>query len=240
MEIRVTIDAVQDNEGAVHKKLPSFITRHQKVFAYLLVCAALLAVCGVFFLPEVVSAYWHIVHGKSARFHEWEVPVPMGWWAFAGEGTLIVQKMNRSVGRDSAVVVGDLPESGFYDYEKRKGSLIEIISKDGYRLVEERKVRVAGGEGYCFSFSSIHNAGRIRIACDVPQRRLFLDFTGGPAHAAVFDSIIQHITPTGPRPKTSAPAQASQVTHRAFRNSRIAPHGFLSVEPLAAGRSGGW
>ncbi len=196
----MTIDAVQD-EGAVHKKLPSFITRHQKVFTYLLVCAALLIACGVFFLPEVVSVYWHVVHGKSARFHEWEVPVPMGWRAFAGEGTLIVQKMNRSVDRDSEVVVGGLPESGFYDYEKRKGSLIEIISKDGYQFVEERKVRVAGAEGYCFSFSPIHNAGpgRIRITCDVPQRRLFLDFTGDPAHAAVFDSIIQHITPTAPR-----------------------------------------
>lgn len=185
-------------------KLPSFITRHQKAFIYLLVCAALLVVCSVFFLPEVVSAYWHVLYGKSARFREWEVPVPMGWWAFAGEGTLIVQRMNRSVGRDSEVVVGDLPESGFYDYERRKGTLIEIISKDGYQFVGERKVRVAGAEGYCFSFSPIHNAGpgRIRITCDVPQRGLFLDFVGAPAHITVFDSIIQHIT-ISPRKRRS-------------------------------------
>jgi hypothetical protein len=202
METLVTIvDAVHDDEGASHKKLPSSKIRHRKLFAYLLVCAAPLAACGVFFLPEVVSVYWHVVHGKSARFHEWRVPVPMGWWAFAGEGKLIIQRMNRSVDRDSTVVVGDLPESGFYDYEKRKRSLIETISKGGYQFVEERKVGVAGGEGYCFVFAPIHNAGhiRIRITCDVPQRRLFIDFSGAAAHAATFDSIIQHITPTTPR-----------------------------------------
>jgi hypothetical protein len=199
MEARVTINAVQSNEKAVHKKLPSFIIRYQKVFAYLLVCAALLTVCFVFFLPQVVSVYWHVVHGKSARFHEWEVPVPMGWWAFDGEGTLIVERMNRSVGRDSAVIVGDLLESGFYDYQKRKNALVETISKDGYQFVEERKFRVAGGEGYCFSFSATHNAERMRITCDVPQRRLFLDFAGTLANTAVFYSIIQHITPTASR-----------------------------------------
>ena len=197
----MTIDAVPNDEGAVRKKLSFFITQHRKVFACLLVCAALLTVCGVFFLPEVVSAYWHVLHGKSARFHEWEVPVPMGWWAFPGEGTLIVQKIDRSLNRVSAVVVGDLPESGFYDYEKRKAGLIAAISKDGYQFVEERNVMVAGAEGYCFSFSPIHNAGarRIRITCDVPQRRIFLDFAGASAHAAAFDSIIQHITSTTPR-----------------------------------------
>jgi hypothetical protein len=61
------------------------------------------------------------------------------------------------------------------------------------------KVRLAGGEGYCYSFSPIHNAGHIRITCDVPQRRLFIDFSGAAAYAVAFDSIIQHIRPAGPR-----------------------------------------
>jgi hypothetical protein len=177
----------------VQKKVPSL---RRKWLRYLLLGAALLTVVVVCFLPEVISTGWHLVHGNSARFHNWEVPVPKGWWAFTAQGSLIVQEIHKSVDRDSEVIVQDLrlPAGITYNYEKHKTSSVEYMSKEGYRLVEDRKTRLAGEECFCLSFSQINNTERRRITCEVPNHRLFLSFVGDPGDATVFYSIIEHIT----------------------------------------------
>jgi hypothetical protein len=113
---------------------------------YILIGAACLSLGAAFFLPEVVPIGWHILHGKSAQFHQWDIPVPWGWWAFREQGQVILQKMRRPVDRDSEVIFDEpLPaDREPYGYDKQKYSLAEHMLKEGYRLTEERRTRLAG------------------------------------------------------------------------------------------------
>jgi hypothetical protein len=162
--------------------------------SYTLVAVAFLIVAAIFFLPVLVPAGWHLVHGDFARFQLWEVPVPKGWWAFTRKGTLIVQKMEKFSNRDSQVIINDLPVStGSYDYEKEKNSLVQHYSKQGYRFLGERQTRVDGKECFCLSFLDPNDRENIKISCDVPRYRLLIYFEGNSNFAVVFDAIIQEI-----------------------------------------------
>jgi hypothetical protein len=177
---------------------PSFLSRvlSKKWLRYLLLGAAFIVVIGLCFLPEVISISWHLVHGKSAQFHQWEVPVPKGWWAFTREGSLVVQKMNDSADRDSEMTVNDLglPIGATYDSEKQRSALVEQMSKVGYVQVEEQLTRLAGEGCFCLSFSAARDPHRIRITCDVPNHRLFVYFAGNRTYAPIFYSIIHGVT----------------------------------------------
>jgi hypothetical protein len=150
------------------------------------------------FLPEVVSAGWHLTHGNSASFQEWKVPVPWGWRSFTGDDTLIVQRMHRLYFRPKAfsqIMVGalSLPANAPYDYEKQKRSLIDHASREGYQFRGEHRVRIEAKDGYCIAFTTIQNAQRLWITCDIPDLHLSVSFIGNQSYAPALDSIIERI-----------------------------------------------
>jgi hypothetical protein len=197
--------------------------------------AVFLTLLACVFLPEVVSLAWHLIHGSSARFHQWEVPVPWGWRAFTGEDTLIVQRMHRSYFRPGAfseVIVGYLPLSvrGSYDYDKQKRSLVEHKGRDGYQLIGEHRVRVDAQEGYCFSFAALSNAQRLWITCAIPNHHLSVGFIGDQGYSYVLDSIIQHITRSD-----SATSDRRDIYWYEERVAQLLPEGVGIGVPLANG-----
>jgi len=84
---------------------------------------------------------WHLAHGNSANSHQWKVPVPMEWWAYTRQGTLIVSKMQKSADLDSHVIVSDLPDKKSYDEDKFKRSLIENYIS-GKEIVRESLITI--------------------------------------------------------------------------------------------------
>jgi hypothetical protein len=199
-EIRSENDAIQKKEAVERKHTLPYtqLVLRKKWLCYFLVVVAFLTVGGVFFLGSVVSTAWHLVHGNSARFHQWDVPVPPRWWAFMGNGMLIVQHMRNSADSHSEIIFGDLPLSvgGTYDYEKQKKSLVQYMSKKGYQFLNESKVRLANEDSYCISFSDPHSTKRIHVTCDVPNYRLLISFAGGGGDAPVFYAVIQNVKRT--------------------------------------------
>ncbi len=202
MEVSLSLDCdsqedqKQKTKGAPRKSpglLLLFLRR--KWLSYFLIGAACLTIGCVVFLNRVFPYTWHLVYGQSARFHQWKVPVPEGWWAYARQGTLIVVKMQKSADLDSHVIVSELPDKRSYDEERFKRSLIEnYTSKKEYRFLEERKTRLDNHEGYCLFFLSVSNAERILVACEIPDWELSVNFVGDRAYASNFDSILQGIT----------------------------------------------
>jgi hypothetical protein len=166
-----------------------------KVVARAIIIVGFLALV---FLPEVVSVSWHLFHGNFARFHEWEVPVPLGWRAFTGEDTLVVQRLHRFYfrrGAFSEVVVAPLilPPNHTFEYENWKNAIIQTQLKYGYQFTNERTIHLEGHEGYCFVFRVNQNAQRLWITCDVPELHLSVGFIGDQTHASALDSTIQRI-----------------------------------------------
>src|SRR5437879_1443571 len=178
--------------------------------------AIIVTILACVFLPEVVSLVWHLVHGKTARFHEWEVPVPWGWRAFSGQGMLIVQRIHRAYyrrGEFSEVIVAPLisPPNHAFEYEKWKPATIRVKLKGGYDFVAEHRIHLGGQEGYGLSFAASQNPDRLRVTCVVPNHRLAIDFIGDPTYAPVFDSITRHITGSNSHAPSESPTTAPKT-----------------------------
>jgi hypothetical protein len=170
----------------------------RKQLCYVLCAAAALAAVGVVCFPEVVSAAWHLTHGKSVRFHQLQVPVPWGWWAFQRDEMLLIQKTERISSRrgDSLVIVSpsSFPSNYGTVYEKARSAMAEIQFKQGYRFVSEYRIQVQGHEGHCLSFESDQNKQPLRIICDIPDLSVFFEFQGEGIYASVFQQIMQTAT----------------------------------------------
>lgn len=180
-------------------------TRKVKLAAW---SAIILTLLACVFLPEVVSLLWHLTHGTSASFQQWQVPVPWGWRAFGTEQMLIVQRMHRFYYRPGAfsqVIIVPLvfPPDFKFNYEKWKALAIDKELRSGHQFVSERRILLSGQEGYCFSFSESQDPQRLSIRCDVPGHELSFGFAGDKTYAPTFDSIIQRVKRRG----TPAPAR---------------------------------
>ena len=188
--------SAQKTEGAKDKS-PGFLRRflRRKSLCYFLIGAATLSIACLVFLNKVFPYTWHLVHGNSANFHQWRVPVPKEWWAYARQGALIVSNMQKSADLDSHVLVSDLPDKRLYDQEQFKRSLIEnLISRKEYRFLEERKIRLGDYEGYCLFFSSTSNAQRLLVNCEIPDSKLSINFDGDRAYISNFNIILQGLS----------------------------------------------
>jgi len=164
------------------------------IFLTLMICA---------FLPEVVALGWHLFHGNSAKFHEWDVPVPTGWRSFTKDDDLYILRMHRFYFVDrglSQVVITTLRStlSGISNYQTRKKSLVEHAGEQGYQFLGEHKIRLKSQDGYCLSFATAKNSQRLWITCDVPGVGLSLDFMGDHIYAPVLDLVIDRIQSSDP------------------------------------------
>ena len=104
----------------------------------------LLLVCGFFFLPEIVSTYWHMCFGGSTTFHGWRIPVPKGWYAATRNDLLIIQKATPFYESEDAPTIspGILSPGKPVDPERFRQASIQVISKQGYLFQEERPFQI--------------------------------------------------------------------------------------------------
>lgn len=150
---------------------------------------------GLFFLPEIVSTYWHLRFGDSITFHAWRVPVPRGWWAFIREDLLIVQKSLRFYqGEDAPTIsVGSLSPGQSVDPKALKEAMIRRISNQGYVFQGDRSTQVGNDRVYCLHFADDKDHKKIRISCDSVTAQLSLDFFGQSSEIQDFYSLVGQI-----------------------------------------------
>jgi hypothetical protein len=165
-----------------------------------LVCAVLVVGATLFdhFLPEVVSASWHLLHGNSVQLGPWEVPVPWGWRGRTVNDSVDVGRMETRTQDEetvSDVIVGNLnlPVGTAIDSEKWKSASIEESLKHGYRFLSENNLRLDREVGQCLTFASVDHPKRLQIHCIFPTHGLDIQYIGSEAHSSALNSIIEGI-----------------------------------------------
>lgn len=157
----------------------------------LAVAAALLLVAV--FLPEVVSAGWHITHGRTVDYRAWKVDVPFEWYAIShGEG-MSVERMTR-LSWEKAPQVEFLPvhftKTYPFKYDVYGKSQARTLQGVGYLLQGQRDIQVAGKPGMCWTFNKYKQDDQLWIACIVPKDLTSADYIGNKAYASEFFSFL--------------------------------------------------
>jgi len=155
--------------------------------------AAALLLAGVF-LPEVVSAGWHIAHGRTVTYRQWKVTVPFEWYAIShGEG-MAVERMTR-LSWQKAPTVEFLPvhfgPAYHFQYEIYGKSQAQTMSGKGYFLQGQRDIQIAGKPGMCWIFNKYKHDEQLWIACIVPTDLTSADYIGNKAYADEFFSLLE-------------------------------------------------
>ena len=147
------------------------------------------------FLPEAVSLAWHLTHGTRADFRGVTMSVPLGWWAFERENSLIIQKMGHTLlgephAQDMILRPLDLPGDSVADDEKLKAAKIAIQRGQGYAFIAERQFPVGQEDSYCDYFHKLDDNQNLRITCDVPSLKLSVDFFGDASYAPALERAL--------------------------------------------------
>ncbi|MGC1108024.1 MAG: hypothetical protein WA876_15960 [Candidatus Acidiferrales bacterium] len=144
-------------------------------------------------LPQVVSAGWHLAHGRTVNYRSWKVAVPFGWYAISqGEG-MSVERMSELPWQRNPVATF-LPVHFTRTYPFQYGLFGKeqalTLRARGYLLVEQRNVQVAGKDGRCWTFDNWKNHDQLWIACIVPKDLTSADYIGNKADANAFFSLL--------------------------------------------------
>lgn len=147
-------------------------------------------------LPEVASVGWHVLHGSSAKFLVWEVPVPWGWRELEGDSLIVIQHVERWSNAPSNVIVTtlELPVGFGIDQEQWKKINVETQSKNGRHFVSENHIQFDGEFGFCFTFADNEHLDRRWVDCVFPIHRLSIGYIGTKDHSEILDSIIHNIS----------------------------------------------
>lgn len=152
-------------------------------------------------LPEVVSAGWHAVHGRTVEFRGWKITVPFEWYARQQGEAMTVERMARFSWRKGPVATF-LPVHfgpGYkFDYNVFGGVQARVLRAQGYVEGATRDVRVANGDGRCWTFTARANQRQLWISCVVPKDLTSVDYIGPEAYTNEFFSVIgniQRVTP---------------------------------------------
>ena len=163
--------------------------------------AAIVLLSLAILLPEVVSAGWHIVHGRTVVFRSWKITVPFGWYAVRrGEGMSVV-RMSRLSWQDN-------PEATFlpvhfsktyqFDYEAFAGVQSKLLRSRGYAPSGQEDIRIGNQGGRCWTFTSMTQRDQQWISCVAPKDLTSVDYKGPSAYANEFLWVmanIRHETP---------------------------------------------
>lgn len=175
-------------------KHPQIAQNNLRFRAYLLNIALVLStlLTGLFFEPEIVSAYWHLEFGNAATIHGWTVPVPKGWSALTQGDELIVYKMRRFYDRREplSIIVGTLRPSKPVEPEVLKTALIHTISNQGYVFQEAQSIQIGASPGYCLHFTSAKDPKRVRIRCESVTAQVSLDLFGRQSEIQSFYFVL--------------------------------------------------
>jgi hypothetical protein len=170
--------------------------RHTRPRARLLLCSILILLLPLpFFLPEIVSTYWHLRFGDSITFNGWAIPVPKGWAVFTRDDIFIIQKILRFYQSEDAptISLGILSPGKPVDPERLKQASIRVISEQGYAFQEERPIQIAAHGGYCLHFTTGKDKKKIRISCDSLSAELSVDYFGQSSEIQTFYSVVGQI-----------------------------------------------
>lgn len=157
------------------------------------ISATALLLLVAIFLPEVVSAAWHIAHGRTVDYRSWKVVVPFEWYAIShGEG-MSVERMTR-LSWQKAPEVEFLPvhfgKAYHFQYEVYGKAQAQAMSGRGYLLQGQRDIQIADKPGMCWTFSQYKHSDHLWIACVVPQDLMSADYIGNKAYAGEFFSFL--------------------------------------------------
>ena len=165
--------------------------------------AAVIFAALAILLPEVVSAGWHVVHGRSVEYRAWKVTVPFEWYAVRhGEG-MIVERMSRlSWTKDPVATFLPVHFTKTYpfDYDVFGSVQAKVLRGRGYAPGTVRNIKIGANDGKCWTFNSTlaGQSDQEWIDCIVPKDLTSVDFIGPTAYANEFFSVIkniQHVTP---------------------------------------------
>lgn len=155
--------------------------------------AAVIFAALALLLPEVVSAGWHAVHGRTVEFRGWKVDVPFEWYARRrGEG-MTVERMSRLSWRKGPVATF-LPVHfgrGYkFDYDVFGGVQAKILRAQGYVGGTARDIHIGSEDGRCWTFTARENQRQLWISCVVPRDLTSVDYIGPEAYANEFLSLL--------------------------------------------------
>lgn len=158
--------------------------------------AAIVLLSLAILLPEVVSAGWHIVHGRTVVFRSWKVTVPFEWYAVRrGEGMSLV-RMSRLSWQDN-------PEATFlpvhfsktypFNYDTFAGVQSKLLRARGYTPSGQEDIRIGNQGGRCWTFTSTTQRDQQWINCVAPKDLTSVDYQGPSAYANEFLSVVANI-----------------------------------------------
>ena len=158
--------------------------------------AAIVLLSLAILLPEVVSAGWHIVHGRTVVFRSWKVTVPFEWYAVRrGEGMSVV-RMSRLSWQDN-------PEATFlpvhfsktypFNYDTFAGVQSKLLRARGYTPSGQEDIRIGNQGGRCWTFTSTTQRDQQWINCVAPKDLTSVDYQGPSAYANEFLSVVANI-----------------------------------------------
>jgi len=167
-----------------------------RAWVFLLITGLLVLIAA--FLPDFVGAGWRLLHGPSARYRDWEIPVPRGWYAMSHGEALSIGRMVPLAFWQPVPTAVFLPihvtPRFVFDQEVWERAQVAIQGQRGYRLRTGRGVVVAGTLGYCWEFSAVRDESRLWVTCVAPADRISVDFSGSAAFLSVFYSMLPGIT----------------------------------------------
>jgi len=165
------------------------------------IVAAVVFAALAILLPEVVSAGWHAVHGRTVEFRGWKITVPFEWYAVRrGEG-MSVERMSRLSWQKDPVATF-LPihftKTYSFNYNVFGGVQEKLLHSEGYSTGPQRDIHLGGQDGRCWTFTSKADREQLWISCVVPKDLTSVDYIGPEAYANDFFSLlgnIERVTP---------------------------------------------
>ena len=153
------------------------------------------------FLPEVVSAAWHVAHGETVTFRGWKVNVPFEWYARSQGEDMTVERMTRFSWLPHPVAVFQ-PVHFTHKYHFQPDVYAKeqaiVMKGKGYLPSGQRTLEIAGASGQCWTFDSSRSLNNVWISCIVPAELTSADYTGPKNYAANFFSLLQQIKAATP------------------------------------------
>ncbi|HEV2288165.1 MAG TPA: hypothetical protein VGR81_04355 [Candidatus Acidoferrales bacterium] len=153
------------------------------------------------FLPEVVSAAWHVAHGETVTFRGWKVNVPFEWFARSQGEDMTVERMTRLSWLPHPVVVFEpshFTRQYHFQSDVYAKSEALVMKGKGYLPSGQRTLEIAGADGLCWTFDSSASPNNVWISCIVPKELTSADYSGPKDYAASFFSLLQQIKPAKP------------------------------------------
>lgn len=158
--------------------------------------AAIVFLALAVLLPEVVSAGWHIVHGRSVVFRSWKITVPFEWFAVRdGEG-MSVERMSRLSWQKDPVATFLPVHFGtayHFDYDLFGRVQARTLYARGYSPSTQQSIHIAGQEGRCWTFISAAQHDQEWINCVAPQDLTSVDYIGPASYANEFFAVVRNI-----------------------------------------------